>query len=211
MRFHEYASRSEAAKALAAVIEDGLAAALEEKNSASFVVSGGSSPRQTYELLGRSTLAWDKVFILPSDERCVPRDSDRHNLAMVEATLGVEAAYIELGEASDIDALRPFDIALLGMGEDGHTASLFPDDPHLADALLSRGSTHRAQVPALEEDRISLTPSVLVDAKALVLLFFGAGKRKVFEAARKPGPVREYPVRILTSNAVLPLDVYWAP
>ncbi len=211
MILREFESRSEAAQALVEAIECALGAALQAHGKASFVASGGGSPRETYERLGRSKIDWRNVSVLASDERLVPKGSSRHNLSMIRSTLATDANYIELTLAANIDALRPFDVALLGMGDDGHTASLFSDDPEIDAALNSKDSTHQARVPSLPEPRISLTPSALRGSKTLCLLIFGARKREVFEAACEPGAVRAYPVRTLLHDLSARLQVFWAP
>ena len=211
MKFHRFAERSQAAEALAQAIAQRLGGALEDKGRASFVASGGGSPRETYELLGRTSLDWQRVSVLPSDERCVGKDSPRHNLGMIQSALGVPASFAELTLETILDDLRPFDVVLLGMGGDGHTASLFPGDPNLLDALDGEGHTHPAEVPGLPEARISMTRAALLDAKAIFLLILGADKLRAFEAAKQPGPVSEYPVRILLHDPALPLEIYWAP
>ena len=165
MKFREFGSRAEASEALAETIAHALGAALDSGGRASFVASGGGSPRETYERLGRSAIDWRRVSVIPSDERLVPVGSSRHNLSMIRKTLGTEAAFVELTLQTDIDTLRPFDAALFGMGDDGHTASLFPDDPEIDAALRSRGNTHEAHVPRMPEARISLTPCALAERR----------------------------------------------
>jgi len=210
MQFHEFGSRSEASLALARMIAGALGDALRARSRATFVASGGGSPQETYEHLGRNAIDWRSISVLPSDERFVPKDSPRHNLGMIRKTLKVPATYSELNSETDIDSLCPFDVALFGMGDDGHTASLFPDDPDIDAALGSKASTHQAHVPSLPEARISLTPGALHGAGVLCLLMFGAHKRMVFEAACEPGAAREYPVRILLRELAARLHVFWA-
>jgi len=210
MKFREFGSRAEASEALAWTIAHALGAALDNGGRASFVASGGGSPRETYERLGRSAIDWRRVSVIPSDERLVPVGSPRHNLGMIRKTLGTAAAFIDLALETDIDALRPFDAALFGMGDDGHTASLFPDDPEIDAALTSCGNTHEAHVPSLPEARISLTPRALASARARCLLIFGAKKRELFETACEAGPASAYPVRVLLEGAPAELQVFWA-
>ncbi len=210
MKFREFGSRAEASEALAETIAHALGAALDSGGRASFVASGGGSPRETYERLGRSAIDWRRVSVIPSDERLVPVGSSRHNLSMIRKTLGTEAAFVELTLQTDIDTLRPFDAALFGMGDDGHTASLFPDDPEIDAALRSRGNTHEAHVPRMPEARISLTPCALANAGTRCLLIFGAKKREVLAAACEPCPASAYPVTVLLEGASAELQVFWA-
>ena len=172
--FREFEDRATASEALARAIWQSLSVALQNSDSACFVASGGGSPKETYQRIAELPLAWEKVRILPSDERCVPEDSPRSNLGMIRMALSVNAQFVPLNESSSIHAFRPFDVVLLGMGEDGHTASLFPTDPDLESALTSSAAIHHCHALGLPESRISLTPAALLDAKGIFLLFFGS-------------------------------------
>ena len=209
--FRKFDDRAAASKALAKEIWQKLSAALRGSGAASFVASGGGSPKETYQRLSRLPLAWEEVSILPSDERCVPEDSSRSNLGMIRTHLPVNARFVELGGSSPIHTLRPFDVVLLGMGEDGHTASLFPIDPDIEAALSSDACLHQCHPTGMPEARISLTPVALLDANCIFLLIFGDQKREKLEAALAHGPVHEYPVRILLHDARIATQVYWAP
>ena len=206
-----FESRAAASQALANEIFQTLSGVLQRSGAASFVASGGGSPKETYQQLSRLPLDWEKVSILPSDERCVAEDSPRSNLGMIRTHLPVNARFIELNESSPIHTLRPFDVVLLGMGEDGHTASLFPKDPGIEAALSSDVCLHQCHPPGMPEARISLTPVALLDANCIFLLIFGGQKRERLDAALAGGPVHEYPVRILLHDARIPTQVYWAP
>lgn len=209
--FREFDNRAAAAKALAEEIRQTLIQALQGSSVASFVASGGGSPKETYQRLCQLPLAWEQVSVLPSDERCVPEDSPRSNLGMIRTHLPVNARFVALDESSPIATLRPFDVVLLGMGEDGHTASLFPGDPDLEAALSSNAALHHCHVPGFSESRISLTPSALLDSKHIHLLMFGVKKRETYELALEPGAVQEFPVRFLFQGEAPALQVFWAP
>lgn len=206
----QYSSRSDAARQLAASIAERLRSAIAERGEASLVVCGGSSPKELFEFLSAEKLAWSRVTVVPSDERWVPVDDEQSNERLVRETLLVgpaaEARFVGLyrstdtpGDAVDMlagalaDVPRPLDVVLLGMGDDGHTASLFPHAPDIQACLDSQAPCVAPTVgpPA----RLSLTLAYLTDAHSIDLLIFGDDKRRVFEQANAAGPVAELPVR----------------
>jgi 6-phosphogluconolactonase len=168
-------------------------------------VSGGSTPRDLYRLLADRYLdriAWDGVTIFQVDERCVPPDDSHSNWRMLNAELlskveGVTAFRIEAerdGAAEDYEktllanapigpgAIPQLDLVLLGMGGDGHTASLFPDTPALGER---KRLVVRNTVSALGSDRITMTYPLLNAAKERWFLVRGADKAKAFEKIRQ--------------------------
>ncbi len=206
----QYSSRSEAARKLAASIAERLREAIAERGEASLVVCGGSSPKELFEFLSAEKLAWSRVTVVPSDERWVPVDDAQSNERLVRETLLVgpaaEARFVGLyrntetpAEAIDgvagtlADVPRPLDVVVLGMGDDGHTASLFPHAPDIQACLDSQAPCVAPSVgpPA----RLSLSLAYLTDAHSIDLLIFGDEKRHVFERAQAAGPVAELPVR----------------
>lgn len=221
----EYASRDEAARNLADAIARRLDAAIAERGRASLVVCGGSSPKQLFEYLSRHTLDWSRVTVVPSDERWVPVDDDQSNERLIRNTLLVgeaaKANFVGLyrdtatpREAlADIasalaDVPRPLDVVLLGMGGDGHTASLFPQAPDIQACLDSDQPCVAPTVgpPA----RLSLGLALLTDARAIDLLIFGEDKRRVFEQAQADGPVAELPVRGVLHRQSPAAQAHWA-
>lgn len=221
----QYASRDDAARELALSIAGRLREAIAERGEASLVVSGGSSPKALFEYLASEELAWSRVTVIPSDERWVPVDDEQSNERLIRTTLLVgpaaEARFVGLYRDTDtpdaaLDAVaddladvpRPLDVVLLGMGDDGHTASLFPHAPDIEACLEARGVCVAPTVgpPA----RLSLTLAYFTDAKSIDLLIFGDDKRDVFERAEQPGPVAALPVRgVLHLERPTP-RVHWA-
>jgi 6-phosphogluconolactonase len=226
--FNEYATREAAALALAGHVGERLRAGVAARAAASMVVSGGGSPVGFFHALRASPLPWGLVTIVPTDERWVPVTDEQSNEGMIRRELlsgepgfahfvslfrrhsSPAAALPELNLAL-AEVPRPFDTVVIGMGDDGHTASLFPDSPDLASALGTTADCVVQTVPRLAAPRVSLTPHALLDAHDVSLLFFGARKRQVYEAALQPGPVGQYPVRVLLHQRRVPVTVFWAP
>jgi 6-phosphogluconolactonase len=230
LKFREFKSRSEAsiaaAELLANLLRDGLAK--DSKAQASLVVSGGSTPGPCFDQLSRQVLDWSRVTVLPSDERWVPGNDLDSNERLIRSRLlqgsagqgnvlpffrqGIEAKQAPRVIEQDLERLaRPFNASLLGMGEDGHFASLFPDFAGLPEALDPRGKAKciMVQTAGSPHLRISLTLSALLDSACTVLLIFGEKKRAVFDAAIDGGS--DYPIESLLKNISTPLTVIWAP
>lgn len=222
-----FEDRSAAAKALADDIAAHLADAIQQRGTATLVVSGGSSPLETFSLLSEADLDWSRVSILPSDERWVDESDPASNAGMLRRELlinkAVDARFLSLFDGavevsvaakhiSDrVDRLqRPLDYVLLGMGGDGHTASLFPDDPGIDSALSSSQTCVLAVPPSQPLKRISLTPTVLLDSTKIGLLFFGQDKADVFARASTPGDLAELPVRAVLRQERVPVTTYFA-
>ena len=201
-----------------------LTEALAAMGRAALVVSGGTSPVEFFHALRRLPLAWERVTIIPSDERVVPLDHPDRNEAMIRrellqgpaaaATLrgllppsGATDSLAEIAEAlpASIDGV------VLGMGTDGHTASLFPDSPELDSALRSADALALLSVPSQGMQRVSLTPAALLASRRIDLLFFGQEKRCVFEAAGEDGPIAEIPLRCVLHQNIVPVQAFWAP
>jgi 6-phosphogluconolactonase len=219
--------------ALAAGLADAIAGRLREaiakRGRATFITSGGTTPKTTLERLARVALAWKDVTVSLADERWVPPSDGASNEAMTRRALSdafaAHAHFVGLytgdptpedGETTCAARLatipRPFDVVLLGMGDDGHTASLFPHAPGLVDALDPAGhALCRAIRPPQLEPRMTLTLRTLLDARAVFLLFTGKKKRAVFESALGDGPIEAMPIRAVLRQQRVPLEVYWTP
>ena len=226
--FKAYESRSRASSAAAELLSSLLRGALANnlKTQASLVVSGGSTPGPCFDQLSTEALDWSRVTILPSDERWISGDHPDSNERLIRDRLlkgrasragilpfhrdGIEAGQAPASIEQDLQGLaQPFSVSLLGMGEDGHFASLFPDFPGLPEALDPHGKARCITVQTAGSPylRISLTLSALLNSEAIVLLIFGEKKRAVFEAAVKGGS--GYPVESLLKHANTPLTVIW--
>lgn len=222
-----FANREALAKGLACDVAAALNARLAVQVEAVLAVSGGSTPGLFFNELSKVGLDWPRVAITLVDERWVPEDSPRSNAALVRRTLLINnaaaARFIplfngaetpEAGRAALEARLSALPLSLaaavLGMGEDGHTASFFPGGDKLATALNpAEGQlVETMRAPGAGEPRITLTLPVLVTADLLALHIEGERKREVLDQALAQGPVEAMPVR-----AVLRHDpqIYWSP
>jgi 6-phosphogluconolactonase len=225
---HIFETREQASIAAAQRIGEALDRRLEGQGEASLVVSGGTSPAGVFAELAKTALPWSGVHVILSDERWVPPDHEDSNEKLVRETLlageargatllpvfrqgaTIEERCSEINEELLL-APFPFACALLGMGEDGHFASLFPDAENLQEGLDvdSRQLCIPVQTAASPHPRVSLTLSALSRSDEIVLLIFGDAKRDVYEAARIS--TNGSPVSHLLRQKRAPVHVCWAP
>lgn len=225
-----YADLDALSRTLAAQIAASLAAALESRGSASLVVSGGRSPVRLFEILRTVPLAWDRICIALADERWVGAQDPGSNEHLVRDVLlkdnAAPARFLGLKNGAptpDLGAVsawetfarvpRPFDAVILGMGDDGHTASLFPGSPNLPGALNPSAAAGCVGMwsPVAPHPRLSLNLSALLDSRRVVVLIKGESKRRTYAAACAGGAVRDMPVRAVLRQSRTPVDVMWAP
>ncbi|MCM2403147.1 6-phosphogluconolactonase [Rhizobium sp. S153] len=227
---HAFESRPALAEGLANRVVKALDAAIELKGSATIAVSGGSTPKAFFEVLSGKPVEWDKVTITLVDERFVPADNARSNHLLLsthllkgpaaaarvlplyhEAASIEDAAAIASDEANALGA--PFDAVILGMGNDGHTASFFPGGDHLAEALdlalPRRVMTMEAE--GAGEPRLTFSFSALHDARFLALHIEGAEKKAVLDKALAGRDENEMPIRAILGRSATKPDIYWAP
>lgn len=224
-----FESRSELDAALATAVADVLRAAIEERGSASLVVSGGSTPLGFFAALSKISLPWDAVVVTLADERWVPPEHDDSNARLTREKLlineAASATFLPLynGAESPEDAedavaetlasLGTFDVLILGMGDDAHTASLFPGSTALASGLdMQSGKTLVGVRPlTAPHARMSMTRPRLLDAHLSVMHLTGDGKMQVFENALASKNASEFPVCALYEAPERAPEVYWAP
>jgi 6-phosphogluconolactonase len=227
-----FASTDAMFHALADEIVARLQAGVAARGAASLVCSGGTTPGALYDILSQRDAPWDKVTVTLSDERWVPPTEDGSNEKLVRTRLLVRKAAaarmvpMKTADASPDDAEtkigaaiatvpRPFDVTLLGMGDDGHTASLYPHSQGLETSLdvndpaLVRG-VHTDHAVKTGE-RMTLTLRALLDSKWIVILLKGGDKLRTYQAAAAGSDVREMPVRVLLNQSKVPVQVFWAP
>ncbi len=214
------------AEALASAVAAALRSAIDTQGRATLVVSGGRSPIAFFECLAQQPLAWSQVLISLADERWVPVNHATSNEGLVRRYLlqgpAAEARFIGLYQVAGsleqaalkadqaLAELPPIDVLVLGMGDDGHTASLFPDSPNLAEALSADCSRRclPMQAPVEPRQRLSLTLPLLAAARLPLLAIQGQSKLETLAAALAGGDAASMPIRALLNS---PLEIYWCP
>ena len=200
---------TEASRAAATRIYRLLKTELERSSRASLVASGGNTPKQCYSFLADSPLQWDKVDIVPSDERNVPEGHELRNSTMIDQHLcQYRAQSAALRSMDEFPAIaRPTTVTLLGVGEDGHFASIFPDMPNLAQALDLECDADLLHVntEASPVSRTTLTLQALCNSQYIVLLAFGLTKQRVLKS---PAGL---PVQHLLQQSQVPIELFWSP
>jgi 6-phosphogluconolactonase len=226
----EYDSVDEMADAVAGDVGFIVESALDARGSALLALPGGKTPLPIYERLAQAQLPWKQVTIIPTDERLVPLDSPQSNIRAIAGSflkagarvfpIGTEIADYRLaGNSADArlqDLKFPPDLVWLGMGEDGHTASIFPG-PDLQDALDAPKARRAVGVmpDPLPSDapvpRVTLTRAAILSARTILITITGDKKRAVLEQAIADGQRSHVPIGRVLAEAEQPIDIHWCP
>lgn len=227
---HDFGNGTDLAQALAAAIAAKLDDAIRSRGHAILAVSGGTTPHRMFEVLSRQNIDWNQVTITLVDERFVPVTHERSNERLVRdlllrnqagvarfvglysPTATVETATIPA--ANRISALtQPFDVVVLGMGLDGHTASFFPEGDRLDQALdiKEKALVLSMQAEGAGEGRLTLTLPIIAKAKEVFMHIEGQDKLDVWEKALAGDDQMEMPVRAVIQAVKNPIQLYWAP
>ena len=197
--------------------------------SASLLVSGGSTPKRLFELISYEPIEWNKITVSLVDERFLPNGHADQNGELLKEFLlkneAIKANFIPLVfDPSDAEnnlkmavkafenVSRPFTVVVLGMGIDGHTASLFPDSPMLDRAMDKNSSDLLLNVttPSSPYSRITFSRKVLLDAKNLFLHYYGAEKKEILDSVLDCTNQEKYPISGFVNQQENVLKVYWA-
>lgn len=224
--FNSFTKKEELLDELSSHIISLLEDSIEEFGKASLLVSGGSTPKPLFEKLSNCNIAWDKITISLVDDRWVPSDHEDSNELLVKENLMQNFAakanfigmYIEGKTAFESDddcsftfeeKVFPFDVIVLGMGGDSHTASLFPQNEKLDDAydLKNENLCISIKPDTAPHDRMSLTLAGILCAKNIILHIEGEEKLKVYEEALKSDDIYKTPISAVLNSSRL-VEVY---
>ena len=228
MDLFEFENTSAQDAELVSKVVDLLSMAIEQHGSASLVVSGGRTPKGFFHLLSQEFLDWSKVTVTLADERWVDADHKDSNEKLVQENLLINEACIarfvalknsatsaQAGETSidqDLSAIGRFTLVILGMGDDGHTASLFPGSEALNIGLDMESGRQCLAVQPLDapHERMSMTLPRLLDSEQIIVHISGENKGKVLAMADGGDDRFELPIRAVLQQTITPVSVYWA-
>ena len=226
----EYDSVDEMADAVAGDVGFIVESAVDARNASLIAIPGGSAAQPIFQVLAAKKLPWKQLTIIPTDERLVPMDDERSNVRAIAKTFLPNGArvipiaadiadYKLAGNSADArlqDLPWPPDLVWLGMGEDGHTASLFagPDLQDALDAPKARRAVGVMPDPMPQDapvPRITLTRAAILSARTILITITGDKKRELLESAIEDGQSSKLPIGRLLAEVDQPIDIHWAP
>lgn len=223
-----FSSTTELDEQLSKDVADRLRAAIDTKGTAILCVSGGSTPLNFFTLLSQQALDWDKVTVTLADERWVPPEHPDSNQKLVQDHLIKNKAaaakllpiYNDAPRAISgeqvchevFSRLGQFDVVVLGMGTDGHTASLFPQATRLEEGLNMDSTRQAIGIDPITapHERMSLTMPRLLRSDQIIVHITGDVKKELLEQAMRLDDVRELPIAAILQQDLVPTAVYWA-
>lgn len=216
-------------EALAEEVCQLLKSAIATKGKASIAVSGGSTPKGFFKILSNKSIDWKKVTVTLADERWVDLSSDASNTRLVHENLlqnnAANAKFFHLKQGETLceetladlnlaanNTLLPLDVIILGMGEDGHTASLFPCSDQIAEGLdeSNKSALMMVQPQTAPNQRITFSFAALKQSKHVFLHICGDSKKLVLDKALSSKDIFEMPIRAFLHNDEIDTQVYWA-
>ena len=223
--WHAFADRETLDQALAANVSARLQQGIAARGAAHLVVSGGSTPIKLFSMLADADIEWGRVVVLLADERWVPVDHEDSNERMVRETLltgkAKSAQFLSLlptpddeitniaGLSTMLGSLPRFDVVILGMGEDAHTASLFPCATALREGLTTEQGALITRPRHAPHQRVSMSKHRLQATEHGVIHIVGDNKKAVLELAKKSKDEMRYPISAFLGPAGF--DCWWAP
>lgn len=226
----DYDDAAEMADAVAGDIQFIIESAIDARGGAVIALAGGKTPLPIYEKLAAAKLDWKRVTIIPGDDRLVPLGDPLSNVTAIGKIFIPRGArvlplisdkaedYKAAGRAADArlqDVHWPLDLCLLGVGGDGHCASIFPGPDY--DEALNGPKERRALgvmpdplPPEAPVARVTLSRAAIASARALMIAVSGQAKRDVLESAIEAGAASPYPIGRVLADVELPVDIHWS-
>lgn len=229
MQLNDFISKDALDSALADNVAEILQQAVNTKGKASIALSGGSTPKGFFKALSCKALPWKKITITLADERWVNIDNEASNTRLIHENLlqnnAKDANFFYLKQGKELteetlaelnlaakSALLPLDVLILGMGEDGHTASIFPCSAQINQALSlsNTDALMKTEPQTAPHQRITFTFASLKTSKNTILHISGSAKKQVLEKALSGSDETVMPIRAFLQNPEINTQVYWA-
>jgi len=228
-QLNDFSSRTQLDAALAENVSQILQSAIAARGKASIAVSGGSTPKGFFKVLSNKAIDWQKVTITLADERWVDMNDDASNTRLVHENLlqnnAAAAKFFHLKQGEHLcdetladlnlaanNTLLPLDVLILGMGEDGHTASLFPCSDQIEQALdkSNKSALMKVEPKTAPHQRITFSFATLKQSKNTFLHVCGTSKKQVLDKALAATNIFDMPIRAFLQDKNIDTQVFWA-